>query len=83
MKKSHTLYVIAQRMPYSSIDIFDECVFETKAEAEAEKANTLKLYKDKGLALGNLEIMTVEEYIWQYGEDRYNQGSIDERYTTY
>jgi len=83
MKKSNTLYVIAQRMAYSSIDILSNNVFETKEEAETSKAITLKLYKDEGLAIGNLEIMTLEEYIFQYGEDRYNQGSIDERETMY
>ena len=62
-KRLKSLYVIAQRMPYSSIDIFDDCVFETKEEAETEKANTLKLYKEMRLNSGKLEVMTLEDYI--------------------
>jgi hypothetical protein len=58
-----SLYVVAQKFPNTDISIIDECVFETKAEAEAEKANTLKLYQEMRLNPGKLEVMTLEDYI--------------------
>jgi len=76
---SHTiqsLYVIIETKEYSSITLYNDKVYLTKEEAEAylveAQANADK-YR------GKVKVSTLEDYIYDYGSDRYQEGSVDER----
>jgi hypothetical protein len=76
---SHTiqsLYVITETKEYSSITLYNDKVYLTKAEAEAylveAQANADK-YR------GKVKVSTLEDYFYNYGSARYDEGAGDER----
>lgn len=76
---SHTiqsLYVITEAKEYSSITLYNDKVYLSKEEAEAylveAQANADK-YR------GKVKVSTLEDYFYNYGSDRYDEGVRDER----
>jgi hypothetical protein len=72
----YDLYVIAERKPWSTLCTHDEKVYTSKEEAMAEakeRVETAKSYR------GSLTVMTLDDFISEYGSDRYDEGSGDER----
>jgi hypothetical protein len=76
MNTIQSLYVITETKEYSSITLYNDKVYLTKAEAEAylveAQANADK-YR------GKVKVSTLEDYIYDYGSDRYQEGAGDEK----
>jgi hypothetical protein len=72
--KTDSLYVIAQRFLYSNIQILSGKIYGTKEEAESEKEEVLQEYREMQLGAGKLTVMSLEDYIQEYGSDRYDEG---------
>lgn len=72
-----TLYVLVQRWPYMGISLLGEDVYPDKATAEAAKEENLK----SGIIQKSppILVMTLGDYISEYGSARYNEGAGDER----
>ena len=70
-----TLYVIAEKRSYSSLCLYNDKVYLSKEEAEAylveAEANAVKYN-------GKVEVMTLEDYIYDYGSSRYDEGASNE-----
>ena len=73
MKTIETLYVVARNFTHSNIFILDGKVYDTKKEAESVMK---KVSKD--LPPDSYKVMTLEDYIQEYGDSRYDEGSYDE-----
>jgi hypothetical protein len=72
--KTDSLYVIAQRFLYSNIQILSDKIYGTKEEAESEKEEVLQEYREMQLGAGKLTVMSLADYIQEYGSDRYDEG---------
>jgi hypothetical protein len=66
-KNITSLYVVAQVYKHSHISLFSGQVHDSKEAAEAEE--------NKVPQEGNVKVMTLEDYIQEYGDNRYDEGA--------
>ena len=69
-KTTKSLYVIAERYNNSNISLFSEDVYESKEAADAVAIESKPLF-----ARAKLEVMNLEDYIQEYGDNRYDEGA--------
>jgi len=70
-----TLYVLVQQWPYMGISLLGEDVYPDKATAEEAKVENLKsevIQKSPPIL-----VMTLEDYISDFGSGRYSEGYND------
>jgi hypothetical protein len=66
-KKINSLYVVAQIYKHSTIGLFSGQVHDSKEAAEAEE--------DKIPINQYVKVMTLEDYIQEFGDNRYDEGA--------
>lgn len=76
-----TLYVLARQWPYSGISLCSEDVYPDKDTAEATAKKFLEDEENFTITqkFPPILIMTLEDYISDYGLSRYDEGASNER----